>query len=156
MKPTMNRNELLDNESIWNAVVSVLSEADLPEDDPVMREAFLLYHYYSEMESGGHEGLLTWFGDEISEMGIGSYVQQLADALAIIGAEEYAVIEKTYGPELWRLFISLEGNDRAEEEFYEVAEQADGAYHALEAKLEQRLETYFTQIHTAVIDVTEP
>ncbi|WP_225229725.1 hypothetical protein [Sporosarcina quadrami] len=59
MKPKMTRKDLLDNDNIWNAIISVISEGDLSTKDTVLNEAFIVFQYYSELESGGHETLLN-------------------------------------------------------------------------------------------------
>jgi len=61
MKPEMKRKDLLSKTDIWNAVITFLSEYDLSSEDNNLNDAFIVYQYYSELESGGHESLFTWF-----------------------------------------------------------------------------------------------
>lgn len=157
MKPKikMNREDLLDKDDIWNAVVSVVCECDLPSKDTVFTEAFIVFQYYSELESGGHESLLNWFGSYIEEISIESYFKELIAILEKIGAHDYAMIEKKYGQEMWRLHMALENGENKEDEFYNVIEKADDEYHKLNQKLDNLLETYFVSIHTDLIEVVE-
>ncbi|WP_313238385.1 DMP19 family protein [Sporosarcina ureae] len=155
MKPKMNRKDLLDKDDIWNAIVSVVCECDLPSKDTVLKEAFIVSQYYSELESGGHESLLNWFRSYIEEISIESYVKELIAILEKTGAHDYAMIVKKYGQEMWSLHVALENDENKEVEFYNVIEKADDEYHKLNKKLDNLLETYFISIHTDLIDVIE-
>lgn len=155
MKPKMKRSELKDNNDIWNAVIGVLSELDFPTGDQEVDDAFLVFQYYSEMESGGHETLLNWTQDYIKEVGIKKYQDELASALVKIGAPEYAEIESTHLEELWKLHLALENDGSQEDEYYSKIELMDGAYHGQDEKFENLLETHFLKIHTDLIDVVE-
>jgi len=155
MKPKMNREDLLDKDDIWNAVVSIVSECDLPSKDTVLNEAFIVFQYYSELESGGHESLLNWFGSYIEEISIESYLKELIAILEKIGAHDYAIIEKKYVQEIWRLHLALEIGENKEEEYYNIIEKADNEYQNLNQKLDDLLETYFINIHTYLIEVVE-
>ncbi|MHA6259699.1 DMP19 family protein [Sporosarcina sp. CAU 1771] len=155
MKPKMTRNELVEKNDIWNAVLTVASECDPSTKDQVLKEAFIVVQYYSELESGGHESLLTWMESYIDEVGIDSYLAELIAILEKIGAQEYAYIVKKYGQEMWKLYIALEHNEIKEGDFYEVIEKADDAFHKLNRKLDDLLECYFIRIHTDLIDVVE-
>lgn len=59
MKPKMNRKDLLNSNDIWNGVIHAISEIDYPTEDQTLNDAFTVFQYYSEMESGGHESLFT-------------------------------------------------------------------------------------------------
>lgn len=131
---------------IWNFMVETLSQVDLMSANEKDHEAALVYHFYSEVESGGHEGLLNWLSDYIEKVGSTKYFEDLSQSLEKIGASEYAVNERTYGEQLWKLFKALEADEKMEAAFYEVIQKADGAYYALEGKIGERLETYFSQI----------
>lgn len=155
MKPKIHRKELMDKDSIWNAVITVASEYDLSDKDTVLKEAFLVFQYYSEMESGGHEILLNWAGTYIEEVGIENYVNELSAVLEKIGAHDYALMEKKYGQELWSLYMALENGEDQEEAFFRVIQEADNEYHRLNRKLDTLLEAYFVDIHTDVIEVIE-
>ncbi|ANU09673.1 hypothetical protein A1A1_15588 [Planococcus antarcticus DSM 14505] len=155
MKPTMNRKDLLTKDDIWNAVISVVCACDLPTTDSILGEAFIAFHYYSELESGGHETLLSWTESYSKEHGIERYLNELITALEKIGAHDYAMIERKYGHEMWNVYIALENDASQEEEFYKVIEKADGEYYQLDGKLEQLVEAYFIKIHTDLIDVVD-
>lgn len=155
MKPKMKRSELKDNNDIWNAVNGVLSELDFPTGDQEVDDAFLVFQYYSEMESGGHEALLNWTQDYIKEVGIKKYQDELASALVKIGAPEYAEIESTHLEDLWNLHVALENDESHEEHYYSKIELMDDAYHSQDGKLEHLLEIHFHKIHTDLIDVVE-
>ncbi|HEY4553668.1 MAG TPA: hypothetical protein VIG80_10775 [Bacillaceae bacterium] len=155
MKPKMRRNDLRERDDIWNAMVHTVCGYDFPTENTVANEAFTVFQYYSELESGGHESLFTWFSEYVQEMGIKEYLQQLTGILEKIGAHEYAAIEKKYGEEMWRLSIALEKGEIVEESFYSLIEKADSEYYSLDDKLAGLLETYFIDIHTALIDVVK-
>lgn len=155
MKPKMNRSELKDNNDIWNAVIHVLSELDFPTGDQEVDDAYLVFQYYSEMESGGHEALLNWTQEWIREVGIKKYQDELASALVKIGAPEYDEIESSHLEELWKLHEALENDESQEDDYYSKIELMDGAYYEQDGNLEKVLETHFLKIHTDLIDVTE-
>lgn len=155
MKPKMKRKELLDRDDVWNAVISVICECNYPSKDTILNEAFIVFQYYSELESGGHESLLTWFGSYIEEITIGNYLNELIAILEKIGAHDYAIIEKKYGHELWSLYVALENNELEEDQFYDVIEKADNEYHKINQKLDKLLESYFISIHTDLIEIVE-
>lgn len=155
MKPVMNKNDLADADDIWNAVIAAISEKDFPSGDETADEVFIIFQYYSEMESGAHESLLHGTAEYIEEAGIQSYLQQLTTVLKKIGAADYAAIENNYGETLWGLFKALEEDELKEEEFYEAIERANGEYYALNGKLEELMAAYFVDIHTDLIEVVE-
>ena len=155
MKPKMKRKELLDRNDVWNAVISVVCECEYPSEDTILNEAFIVLQYYSELESGGHESLLTWFGSYIEEISIDNYLNELIAILEKIGAHDYAIIEKKYGHELWSLYVALENNELEEDQFYDVIEKADNEYHKINQKLDKLLESYFISIHTDLIEIVE-
>ncbi len=155
MKPKMNRSDLLDNSSIWNAVFKVTSESEPTNDDTLLNDSFIISHYYSELESGGHESLVNWLETYEDEISIPRYFNKLVTILDKAGAVDYAGIENKYGKELWRLYKALENDEIKEDEFYTVIEQADEAYNKLENQIEALLEAYFVRIHTDLIDVVE-
>jgi hypothetical protein len=154
VKPKMKRRGLMNNDDIWNAVITVISKNNYPTENKILNETYNVFQYYSELESGGHESLFTWFSEHIEEVGIANYMKELIGILEKIGANEYATIEKKYGEEMWRLYIALENDDSVEDEFYSVVEKADNEYGKLN-KLGELLETYFVKIHTDLIDVVE-
>lgn len=143
------------SDEIWNAVISVLIESDLSTENKSLKEAFIVFQYYSELESGGHESLLTWFESYIEEVGIGNYLKELIDILEKIGARDYATLERKYGQEMWKLYVALENDEVEESEFYGVIEKADEEYHKLNQKLAELLEAYFMEIHTDLVEVVE-
>ncbi|TWT25858.1 hypothetical protein [Planomicrobium sp. CPCC 101110] len=155
MKLKMNRKDLLTNDDIWNAVITVISEKDFPFESKRVNETWVVYHYYSELESGGHEMLLHWLGDYIKEVGIQQYQKELINILEKIGAADYAVVEMTYLEQLWQLYQALEENEIEEEKFYSKIESADSAYYAQDGKLGTLLESYFIEIHTDLINIVE-
>ena len=56
---------------------------------------------------------------------------------------------------MWWLSIALEKEEIVEESFYSLIETADSEYYSLDDKLAGLLETYFIDIHTALIDVVK-
>ncbi|WP_155982717.1 hypothetical protein [Paucisalibacillus sp. EB02] len=155
MKPKMKRKDLMSNTDIWNAVIAVLSRYNISSEDKNLHEAFIVYQYYSELESGGHESLFTWFGWYIKEIGIDNYLDELIGILEKIGAHNYALIEKKYCQKMWSLYNSLENDEIEEEEFYNLIEKANGEYYKLNEELAELLEAYFVTIHNDLIQVVE-
>ncbi|MEB1809615.1 MAG: hypothetical protein LPK26_20360 [Bacillaceae bacterium] len=151
----MKRKNLLSKEDIWNAVITVMGEYNFPTENEVANDTYMIYNYYSELESGGHESLLNWFSWHIEEVGISNYLKELTRILEKIGAHDYSKIEKENGEELWRLFQALENGEAAEGEFYEVIEKTDQAYHHLNGQLGELLERYFVEIYEELIEVEE-
>ena len=140
---------------ISNAVMDVLSAYDLSSEDNILNKSFIVYQYYSELESGGHESLFRWFGQHIKEMGIDDYLNKLIETLEEIGAHKYALIEKKYCKEMWNLHVALENDEIHEDEFYNVIKKATDEYYMLNDELRELLETYFVTIYTDLIEVVE-
>lgn len=155
MKPKMKRKDLMSKTDISSAVMDVLSESNFSSEDNTLNKAFIVYHYYSELEIGGHEGLLRWFGQEIKEMGIDNYLNKLIGVLEEIGAHNYAMIEKKYCKKMWSLYVALENDGIDEEEFYNIVENATDEYYKLNGELRDLLEAYFVTIYTDLIEVVE-
>ncbi|WP_099360927.1 DMP19 family protein [Fredinandcohnia onubensis] len=140
------------SEDIWNEVIHKICSIDFPSEDQTLNEAFLVFQYYSELESGGHEALLNWWNEYISKVGITTYIKELTQILEKISAQDYAVILQKYGEEMWKNFVALENGEIDEVPFYQVIEKADGDYYSLEDKLQQLLESYFVSIHTDILE----
>ncbi|MCM3762482.1 hypothetical protein M3212_17055 [Alkalihalobacillus oceani] len=154
-KPNVNKNEVRQPEEIWNAVIAALVEYEYPTESEAVNDAFNLFHYYSGMESGGHEGFLSAAEDMIEAVGSEHYFQELIAALEKIGAHDCARIEKAYGQKLWSLYQALEHDESEEDPFYRLIEKADEEYGRLGGKLEQMLEGYFIEHYHDFIDVVE-
>ncbi|RFB17311.1 DUF4375 domain-containing protein [Bacillus sp. HNG] len=135
------------NDEIWNEVIQVICKIDFPSDNQTLNEAYLVFQYYSELESGGHEALLNWWHSYIEKVSIVTYIKDLTHILEKIGAQDYAVILQKYGEEMWQTFITLENGESNEEPFYQVIEKADQEYYNLEDKFQQLLESYFVKNH---------
>lgn len=151
----MNSKDLITKEDIWNAVTDIMVEYNFPTENKIANDTYLVYHYYSELESGGHESLLNWGKWDIEKVGIVNYVNDLTSTLESIGANDYATIEKKYGEELWRLFISLENGEVEEDDFYNVIKKADSDYYNLNEELRRLLQIHFENIYTDLIDIEE-
>ncbi|MDW0111145.1 DMP19 family protein [Sporosarcina aquimarina] len=149
------REDSMNPDELWNAVVSIINECDFPTNDPVLNEAYIVFHYYSELESGGHESLFTWFGSYIEEVGIECYLNELIAILEKMDAHDYALIEKAYGEELWNMHIALENGEDREDEFYHFVEKADEAYHGLNQTIDTLLETYLVSHYKDFLARTE-
>ncbi|MEK3981736.1 hypothetical protein MKY37_22275 [Psychrobacillus sp. FSL K6-2836] len=162
MKIKLKRSELQTNNDIWNAVLAAYGQYDFPTEDEKMNDFFILFNYYCELESGGHESLFNWFSEHIEKMGIQTYSIRLSKVLEKVGANEYAEIEKRYIEQLWKLFLAVE-KSRIEDPHYEslVAEfcnhieQADSEYSKLGENLSERLSQYANAIYTEVIEIVE-
>jgi len=162
IKMKVKRSELQTNNDIWNAVLSVYGEYDFPTNDKKMDDFFILFNYYCEMESGGHECLFNWFSKDIEEMGIQVYLNRITEMLRKADASEYAEIERKYLEELWRLYLAVENSvneeldfERVVAEFYRYLEKADDEYRNLGDQLSDRLSWYATDIYTEIIEVVE-
>jgi hypothetical protein len=151
----MKKKDLITNDDIWNAVIQVMVDYNYPTENNVANDTYIVYNYYSELESGGHESLFNWFSWHIEEVGISNYLKELTCILEGIGADDYSKIEKNYGEELWRLFQALENDEIEEEDFYNVIKEADNEYEDLNGKLGELLESYFVKIYTDLIDIKE-
>lgn len=138
----------MDKDKIWNSVIEALSVLEYPTGERVQDDAFLVFQYYSEMESGGHEIFLNWFSEEMQQPDFGL---RLIAALEKIGAVRYAEIEREYGALLLQRYLALEKGEGSEEEFYEVVEKADSDYYALDGQLAKLLEAHFIEIHNEVV-----
>lgn len=162
MKIKVKSSELQSNDDIWNAILSVYGEYDFPTKDEKLNDFFILFNFFCEIESGGHECLFNWFSKDIEEMGIQTYLNRLTKMLRKVGAPEYAKIEMNYLEELWRLFLAVESSGSEEShseylvaEFYMLIEKADGEYRNLGDKLSERLSIYATAIYTEVLEIVE-
>ncbi|WP_404460786.1 hypothetical protein [Sutcliffiella horikoshii] len=142
-----NNTEFITNEDIWNAMISLLSEYEFPTDNETANQAFMVYHYYSELESGGHEGLFNWCSMHIEALGVDRFFEELVRALKEINATDYALIEEKYGLQMWKLYQALENGEIPEEEFYTIIEKADSEYWQLDGKIGEVLEVYFVKIY---------
>ena len=136
-------------EEIWNDTITILAEADYPSDNPFINDVYLAYHYYSELESGGHEAFLTWFSEQIEQTGPTTFLQNLKHSLTKINAKPYAEIIDTYGEALWQAYTALEKEEIEEDEFYNLIEKADTEYYQLDTQLEQYLQNYFVTHYKA-------
>lgn len=134
-------------DDIWNAMVDLISGMDYPTGDAAKDEAFLLFQFYSAMESGGHESFLNLFEEDIEKVGPAVFFQGLIQSLTRIGGAAYAEIEKKYGLPLWQGYKALEDGGLEEEAFYVLIEKADKEYTALEPQMDRLLETYFEELH---------
>lgn len=84
------------NDDIWNAILSAYGEYIFPSDDEKRNDFLILFNYFCELESGGHESFFNWFPEHIEEMGIQTYLNRLTIMLEKVEAHEYAEIEKNY------------------------------------------------------------
>ena len=157
MKLKVNRSELQTNDDIWNAVLSAYGEYVFPTEDEEINDFIILFNYFCELESGGHESLFNWFSEQIEEMGIQAYVSRLTGLLEQVGAHKYAEVEKRYMEKLWSLFLAVENNtnEGIEEEFYLLIEKADSEYISLGGELSQLLESYAVETYTEIINIVE-
>ena len=155
MKQKMRKKDLVDETAISNAVMDVLSASDFTTDNTTLNKALILYHYYSELESGGHESLFRWFGQPIQAMGIDEYVSHLIDILGEINAHSYVSLEKKYCKALWQLYVALENEESAEDRFYHLLEEATNEYYKLHDELRGLVEKYFVSIYTDLIELVD-
>lgn len=135
----MKRADLVNNVDIWNAMVELMAEYDFPTDHTIANKEFMVYSYYAELESAGHEGLFNWFSSYIEEVGAHRYFKELRSVLEEMNAHEYALIETKNGEKLWELFQALVKDEIPEDDFYILLEKADQEYHQLNGRLEEKL-----------------
>ncbi|MEH7235249.1 DMP19 family protein [Bacillus sp. JJ1562] len=135
-------------DEIWNEVIHSICNINFPSENKILNDAYLVFQYYSELESGGHEALLNWWHEYIAEVEMTTYIKEITHILEKIGAQDYAVILQKYGEDMWQTFVALEKGEIDEARFYHVIEKADQEYYSLEDKLRQLLESYFVSNHT--------
>lgn len=151
----IKRVQLIDHDSIWNAVVDALSEYEYPGIDEKMNEAFLIFQYYSEMENGGHEAFIESMNEDIQKIGIDHIIGQLVNALNKVNQNAYAVIIKSHFKEIWNTHCELQHDETIEDSFYQHIEKADQAYYDLNDKLSTSLEAYFIKIHEDILNIID-
>ena len=162
VKIKMKRSELKTDNDIWNVVLSAYGKYDFPTNDEKMDDFFILFNYYCEVESGGHECLFNWFSKDIEKMGIQIYLNRLMKMLQKVDAHDYAKLEKNYLVELWTLFLAVEnsGNDELKfdsvvADFYNLLEKAEAPLPETPNGLADRLSSYATDIYTEIIEIME-
>lgn len=131
-------------EEKWNEMIGQLSELELPVEDPFLQQMLLVYHYFSEMESGGHESLFRWLEMYVKDTGIDFFIAELSDALEHIGAIGYVDLVQIYGKPIWQAYEAMNQDETVEDSFYEVVETADEQYHGL-GGIGELVERYFLQ-----------
>ena len=157
----VSRSELQTNDDIWNAVLSVAYvNYPFPTEDEKKNDIFILFSYYSEMESGGHEALLNWLSETMQEMGIQKYVSRLTKMLEQIGAKQYAEIEKAYLEEILKRYLTLENSgfedpdfEKLEAEYLTVVERADEEYRNLDEQINECLYNYAMNRHEEILEI---
>ncbi|MBD3107435.1 hypothetical protein IEO70_03575 [Bacillus sp. AGMB 02131] len=141
---------------IRSAVIQVLMEKEFPSESAITNEAHLVFQYYCEMESGGHEGLLRWKSQYIKDIGITVYLAKLTAILKKINAFQYAAILEEYGEEMWNLFVALEKGEIDEDQFYEIVHKADYRYYHLNDEIDFLIENYFSEIYEQLTNEGSP
>lgn len=126
-------------EDIWNAIVEKISDIDYPTHHPLINHAYILFQYYSQMESGGHEDVLNWL---INQKKVDQPLEALRNTFLEASATSYAAIIEKYGPKMVEHFQMLEQNQPHEEDFYQEVKRADVAYWNLN-DFHQIVEKYF-------------
>ncbi|MER2261474.1 MAG: hypothetical protein ABS934_05615 [Psychrobacillus sp.] len=156
----VSRSELQTNDDIWNAVLSVAYvNYPFPTEDEKKNDIFILFSYYSEMESGGHEALLNWLSETMQEMGIPKYVSRLTKMLKLIGAYDYAVIENSHLEEILNRYVAIENSgledpdfEKLEAEYLTVVERADKEYRNLDEQINECIYNYAVIIHEELLE----
>lgn len=152
IKRKMKKSTLQQEGAVFNTITDLLVANRYPTDNALVNEANLMYQYYCELESGGHESLLNWQAEEILAEGIEHYLEVLTTALKKIGATDYAAILETYGIRLWMYHKAVETGAMDEEPFYEIVQQANKEYYALNDAIRKLIEQHFNDIHTEFIE----
>ena len=155
MKFKVVKSQLQHRDDIWSILADITVENAYPTTNPLLDEISIVFSYYSELESGGHESLTRWQYDQIVALGFETYLDKLTATLRKIGAVDYAVIEKDYLPDIWRIYHQLENGENMEEAFYVLVEKADKAYVALQDAIRPMLVEYAVDIHLQVIEPVE-
>lgn len=138
-------------EEKWNKVVDRICSHDFPSQNEVLDEAFVLFQYMSGLESGGYEGVHNLLNEEAEEMGVETFENLLIKGLTRIEAIEYRELEKEVGLPLWQLYKELQGGYIGEAVYYEKVEEADSQMKAIDYPLQEKLETYFMELHDTLL-----
>lgn len=136
----MRNMNTLSKDDIWNATISIISDYQYPGEDQTLNELFILFQYYSELESGVHESFFNWMQKDIEKAGFSDFFNGLIYSLVKIGAKECAVTMKKYGYEMWKFFKALENGEMVDDSFYHIVEKADREYYLLDGKLGELLD----------------
>lgn len=126
-------------EEIWNAIVEKISDIDYPTKYPVTNHAYIMFQYYSQMESGGHEDVLNWL---FNEKKIDHPLAVLINSINEAQAKSYTAYLEVKGQEMWELFQLLKRGEEQEEAFSLMVQQADEAYWNINT-FQQIVEKYF-------------
>lgn len=139
------------NDRTWDKVVELFSERAEGSGNKDMNEAFLIYHYYSDVEQGGHENFFTHFSEYIDLIGIEPFTKELTSALQKAGAKEYSDVFSRFGPEAYFMFLGLEDVYANDAEAGNALEKADDAYNRLNGGLKGKLEDYFKENYSNIV-----
>ena len=124
----ISKKDALTREGRYNVVADFIVSHTYPSENKMLDDSWLIFNYYNELASGGHEGYLTWTAGPICETDIRSFYDALIHTLQEIGATELADLERTYGILLWEKYHALENGEIEEDEFYDIVQIADQAY----------------------------
>lgn len=156
----IKRSEILTNDDIWNAVLAAYGNYSFPTENEKMNDFYILFNYFCEMESGGHESLLNWFSQPIQQMGTHEYLRRLAIMLEQIGANDYAEIEKAYLKEMVNIFEVIESRgfegpnyESLEADFIKIIEKADKEYRNLDEQINAQIYKYALIIYKEVLEL---
>ena len=155
MKIKIAKSQLQHPDDIWNEMTNVVIQHMYPSDNRLFDQLSIIYCYYSEMESGGHEALLNWQVNQIVAYGFDNYFNTLTSTLQQIGASSYAQIETQYLPLIWEKYLQLEQGEDVEDAFYELVDKADQAYRELNDAIRSMLEKSAVAIHLQVFEPVE-
>ena len=145
--------QLQSENDIWNAVSNVAIEHVFPTNEPLLDELSILVLYFNEMESGGHEAVLTWTSEAIEQLGFPRYLASLTATLEKIGALELAKMERKYAPLYWPLYHQLEAGEINEDSFYSVIHPADAIYYKHNDQLNLLVMQYFLSIYKQLFEI---
>lgn len=147
------REQVNSNDDIWNELSNVAIQHFFPTNNDLLDELSIFVLYFNEMESGGHEAVLNWTQERIETFGFNNYLHVLSTTLEKIGAPTLADVERKLAPLYWSLYHQLEAGEIDEEPFYEVIEQADKAYFALNEHFRTLVMNYFLSIYEQVFEI---
>lgn len=153
MKIPIAKAKLAQPDLIWQELTEVIIHHQYPSEHALLDQMSIVYLYYSEMESGGHEAVFNWQYEQIVAYGFNMYYDVLTSTLKQIGAADYAAIVEKYLPSLWDTYNALEQNDQLADAFYVQVEIADKAYNQLHDAIRPILEKTAIKVY---LDVFEP
>lgn len=151
----ISKKDVLTSAERYNAVADFIVSHTYPSENKMLDDSWLIFNYYNELASGGHEGYLTWTAGPILETEIYPFYDALIHTLQEIGATGLAELERTYGILLWQKFHALENGEIEEDEFYDIIQLADQAYFEYEKMFIDKMWAYAEKLFPKLFTVVD-